>query len=423
MTPRASSWKWWVCGVLLLATFLNYMDRQALAVTLPELKARYNLHEARNGNLEMCFGLAFAAGSLLFGWLADRFGPWGLYPLVLVGWSAAGVATGFAGDARLTALLESPGDEAGEGTYLWLIGCRTLLGLFEAGHWPCALITARRVLSPADRPLGNGILQSGASLGAILIPLYVLLVRRLGGGWETVFWSVGVGGLLWVPLWLILVRPRDLAADPEPVPDAPAVPALPPGVFARRLVVLGTIVCCLTVSWQFLRAWLVLFLRDFHGYSEEGAAYVTSGYFIAADVGCLLVGLVVMRLVKGGVGLHAARVWAFALFAGLSAAAAAVPWLGSGGLMVAGLMVAGAGILGLHPLYYALSQELPAARMGVFSGGLAAAGWVVSAVNQKTVGATIKETHSYDVGLVIAGLAPLLALVVLVALWRGDRRG
>jgi ACS family hexuronate transporter-like MFS transporter len=420
---KSSAWKWWVCGVLLLATFLNYMDRQALAVTLPELKATYNLHEARIGTLEMCFGLAFAAGSLLFGWLADRVGPWGLYPVVLVGWSAAGVATGFAGDARLTALLEAPGDEPGQGTYLWLLGCRTLLGLFEAGHWPCALIAARRVLSPADRPLGNGILQSGASLGAILIPLYVLLVKRLGGGWETVFWSVGVGGLLWVPLWLALVRPRDLAADPEPAPDAPAAPELPPGVFACRLVVLGVIVSCLTVSWQFLRAWLVLFLRDFHNYSEEAAAFVTSGYFIAADVGCILVGFVVMRLVKGGVGLHAARVWAFALFAGLSAAAAAVPWLGSGGLMVAGLMVAGAGILGLHPLYYALSQELPAKRMGVFSGGLAAGGWVVSAVNQKTIGETIKASHSYDVGLVIAGLAPLLGLLVLAALWRGERRG
>ncbi|HEX4610309.1 MAG TPA: MFS transporter [Urbifossiella sp.] len=421
LIPHPSDhWKWWVCGVLLLATFLNYMDRQALAVTLPEMKQRYNLHEGRIGRLEMSFGLAFAAGSVAFGWLADRLGPRALYPLVLVGWSAAGVATGFAGDAAAVGLLEGPDDEPGAGTFRWLLVCRTLLGLFEAGHWPCALIAARRVLSPAERPLGNGILQSGASLGAILIPLYVQLVEHLGGGWQMVFWSVGVGGLVWVPLWLGLVRPGDLAADPAPAPDAPTAPPLPAGEFARRLVVLGVVVSCLTVSWQFLRAWLALFLQDFHEYPPLQARLAVTGYFISADVGCILVGFVVVRLVKVGLGVHAARVWTFALFAGLTAAAAAVPWLGSGPLMVAGLMVAGAGILGLHPLYYALSQELPAKRMGVLSGGLAAAGWVVSAVNQVAVGDHIKATKSYDVGLVIAGLAPLLGLVALLALWRSS---
>src|SRR5438105_3997319 len=88
-----SSWRWWVCGALLLATFLNYMDRQALAVTLPELKREFNLREERVGMVEGCFGFAFAAGALLFGFLADRFGPRRLYPVVLVGWSLAGIAT------------------------------------------------------------------------------------------------------------------------------------------------------------------------------------------------------------------------------------------------------------------------------------------------------------------------------------------
>ena len=28
---RSGAWKWWVCGLLLLATTFNYMDRQTLA--------------------------------------------------------------------------------------------------------------------------------------------------------------------------------------------------------------------------------------------------------------------------------------------------------------------------------------------------------------------------------------------------------
>ena len=423
---RATAWKWWVCGGLLLATFLNYMDRQALAVTVPELKRTLHLHEARVGWLEGCFGVAFAAGSVGFGWLADRFGPRRLYPVVLAGWSLAGIATGFAASPWAVGLLEQfpwppdPDDAPGTGTFRWLLVCRTLLGIFEAGHWPCALITARRILSAKDRPLGNGILQSGASLGAVAIPLYVQLVEHLGGGWELVFWSVGAGGLAWVPFWLVLVRPGDLEhGSDEPRPSGSDPPLTG---FVSHLVVLGVTVACLTVSWQFLRAWLPLFLEDYHGYTRLQSRIVVAWYFLAADVGCILVGLFIRLMIDHGTGVHAARVWAFAVFAGLTATAAAVPWLGSGPVMIAGLMVAGAGILGLHPVYYALSQELPARRMGVLSGGLAAGGWVVSAVNQVLLGAHIKATKSYDVGLMIAGLAPLAGLVALVVLWRPARR-
>jgi ACS family hexuronate transporter-like MFS transporter len=418
---REGSWRWWVCGALLLATFLNYMDRQALAVTLPELKREFNLGERRIGLVEGCFGFAFAFGSLFFGFVADRVGPRKLYPVVLVGWSLAGIATGFAGHGELTGALEVADDEPGTGTFRWLLIWRTLLGLFEAGHWPCALITAQRLLTARDRTLGNGILQSGASVASILIPLYAELIESLGMGWSFVFWSIGVGGLFWVPLWLALVRHEDLddhapgpkADDPAPPPDV--------GRFLSRLVVLGTIVACLTISWQFLRAWLPLLLSH-HGYSRLDTRLATAGYFVAAEVGCLLVGLLVWRLVKGGRTVHQARVLAFAGYVGLTAVAAAVPFVGSGWLMIAGLMVAGAGILGLHPLYYALSQELPRRHMGVLSGGLAFGGWVVSSVFQILIGARIQATNSYDVGLVIAGVAPLVGLVALVMLWKSPQR-
>ncbi len=414
-----SWWRWWVCGVLLLATFLNYMDRQALAVTLPELKGPYNLQEKRIGRIEGGFGLAFAAGSVVFGLLADRYGPRILYPLVLTGWSLAGIATGFAGHTEIVARLERPGDEPGTGTFRWLLFWRIVLGFCEAGHWPCALITARQVLTAKERPLGNGILQSGAAFASILIPLYAELVQRLGGGWQVTFWSIGIVGLLWVPLWLLLVRPGDLddrTREEGGEGTGPVDPTNDEAGFARRLIVLAVVVASLTISWQFLRAWLTLLL-DFHGYGRLEARLATSGYFISAEVGCLLVGGVVMVLVKRGRTVHAARVTAFAGYTALTAVAALVPFVGSGPLMIAGLMVAGAGILGLHPLYYALTQELPYCRMGVLSGVLAAGGWVVSSAFQILIGAQIQASKSYDVGLLIAGLAPLAGLLALVLVW------
>ena len=52
MMSSRPSWPWVVCVVLLLATLLNYMDRQVLAVTLPTLKKQYHLAEGRIGVLE-----------------------------------------------------------------------------------------------------------------------------------------------------------------------------------------------------------------------------------------------------------------------------------------------------------------------------------------------------------------------------------
>lgn len=428
-SDRGVSWRWWVCGVLLLATLLNYMDRQALPQTATELKQRYELSDTRYGLVERNFSWAFAIGSILFGYLADRFGPRLLYPLVLAGWSLAGLATPLLAQESWTAILADPEDPS-SGAFRWLLICRTALGLFEAGHWPCALITVRLILSGRDRPLGNGILQSGASLGAVLIPLYVLGIRQLGGDWPLVFWTIGAAGLLWVPLWLKLVRGADLRPAPlsawagedgsggnRPVTDVP----VSAGRWVMPLVCLGIIVCCLNVSWQFLRAWLPKYLKESEGFSADAADVIVAGYYIAADIGCLLSGAVVRILTARNWEVTAARRLGFVLFAGLTLLAAATRWSGGGWTAVVLLWLAGAGILGLHPYYYALVQELPQRFLGLGSGLLAALAWFLAGAVQQHLGRHIDTTGSYDLGLAIAGLAPLLATAAVIWLWRPPR--
>jgi len=109
---RPASWKWLVCGLLLLASAINYMDRQTLAGASVRISREFGLTQAGYGQVEAVFGYAFAAGSLVFGWMADRMGIRGLYAGVLVMWSLAGLATGMVTDA---------------GQLMW---CRALLGIF-----------------------------------------------------------------------------------------------------------------------------------------------------------------------------------------------------------------------------------------------------------------------------------------------------
>ena len=272
-----------------------YMDRLTLAVTATQLKTLIRLDDGRYGRLEEWFSYAFAFGGILFGFVADRVGPGRLYPVVLVGWSAAGLLTPLAVWPAVADGLGDPGDP-GSGEFRWLLACRTLLGFFEVGPLALRLIAARNILSADDRPLGNSILQSGASLGAVLTPLVVEGFRLAVAPWQTPFVVIGVVGLLWAPLWGRLTRQSAVDARPEPAPDSAAGPPAHPLLVAFQFLLLAVIVITISLSWQFHRAWQPKYLKEHHGYSESEANLFASGYYLVADVGCLAFGAVVSVL-------------------------------------------------------------------------------------------------------------------------------
>src|SRR4029079_13098359 len=97
-----------------------------------------------------------------------------------------------------------------------LLWCRMLLGFFAAGNWPCGIRTTRALLDARERSLGNGVLQSGTSVGAIIMPLIMrgLMTQDLGS-WRIAFQVVAAAGLFWLVLWFLLLRKADLPPPRE----------------------------------------------------------------------------------------------------------------------------------------------------------------------------------------------------------------
>jgi ACS family hexuronate transporter-like MFS transporter len=452
MTPhRPPAWKWVVCGLLLFATLLLYMDRQTLAQTSPALTRDLDLNKSQYGRLEFAFGMAFAAGALAFGAVVDRVPVRWLYPFALVGWSLAGCATAFAPaiGERLLPLFadtsqapspfwqqfavlnpkqcELPDAEQWRriAHFLGFLLCRTVLGIFESGHWPCALVTTQRILTRQELPLGNSILQSGASIGAIITPFVVLACRvEQPGQWPYPFLIVGLVGLLWVVPWLLLIRRGDLPEEagtlrvPSAVDSTRSVPAtIPAGGFVRKLFVCLVVVVAINITWQYFRAWNVLFLSEYHQYPNEFIQWFSAGYYLAADVGCLGVGLLVRVLTRRKWDVHHARLLSFALCCLLTLAGLAVAVLPANWMLLGAMLVVAAGSLGLFPTYYALSQDLSRQHQGKLSGLFGCAAWVSSAVMQEFVGKHIEATKQYTLAIQMAAVAPLVALVVLWLVW------
>jgi ACS family hexuronate transporter-like MFS transporter len=403
--PTTHSLKWWVCGLLLLATTLNYMDRLTLNQMAVRLMAELEFGRDGYGDLEAYFGIAFAVGSLTAGWLVDRLGVYLVYPVMVTLWSMAGFLTGFARD------------------YHELLACRVLLGLFEAANWPCALKTTQQILSAPERAMGNGMLQSGTAIGAVLTPLVVQACLDLGMGWRVPFLVIGGMGAGWVLLWFLVVQPRGLHAAQPGVAEPMALGAVLARLVAdRRFWVLVTLVICINLTWHFFRAWLPLFLREVHEYSERTVNYFSTAYYLSADAGSLLMGFLALRLASTGLGVHRSRTLVYAGCAVVALLSLPIAQLSRGPVLLGLLLLLGFAALGLFPIYYSFSQELTAHHQGKVSGLLGFLNWVAMFFMQRTVGRYIEGTGDYSLAVALAGIPPMIGLGVLLLLWRGSSR-
>lgn len=425
LPSKAAAWKWSVCATLLLATMINYMDRQTLNQMAKTIKAVHAEYDNRlYARLETGFGLAFAFGAVFSGLVVDRVGVRLWYPIMVLLWSAAGFATGFVQN------------------YEQLFVCRVLLGFFEAANWPCALYTTQKILLPQQRTMGNGILQSGAAVGAIITPMIVapflpdvdesLMYTPifgqvinwtspfLGGNiWRYPFAIVGAIGALWVFLWLALIRPGSIT-HPSPQPKGTAGASIWEVYADRRFWLLGFVVVAINATWHFFRVWLPLLMQEQHQYSAKFTAWFTSAYYIATDIGSLTAGAVTLWLVRRGLSIHSSRMSTYFLFAAMTLLTFAAAALPRGWMLLFVLLAIGFGSLGVFPTYYSFTQELSSQHQGKVTGSLSFICWIAMAGLREFEGWATKSL-GYNACIAIAGIPPLLGFVVLL-FWKAPGR-
>ncbi len=403
-SPAPSSLRWWICGLLLLATTLNYMDRVALNQTSVEVKAAFGLNANDWGKIEAAFSVAFALGTISVGWLVDRVGVYFVYPAIVVGWSLMGFLTGFS-----------------TGFYS-LIAFRFLLGLFEAGNWPCGIRTTRQVLKPEERAFGNSLFQSGTAFGAIITPFIVLACIYFVGAdnpdrWRWPFRIIGMIGLLWVAAWFLIAR---RSVVDHPVQNDASYAKTPFSNIFRdvRFWLAVAVVISVNTSWHTFRVWLPFFLRETRGYTEVELQYFTAGYYLAADIGTWTVGLAVILMTKRGIELHRSRMIGFAASVGLVLSSLAIPFVTDGYLVAAVILIFAFGALGLFTAYFSLSQELSGTHQGKVTGTLGFINAIYLAGMFRIEGLIVHQMGRYEPILACAGIPALLAFLLVTFFWK-----
>ena len=217
-----SSWRWWLCSLLFVATTINYLDRQILSLTYEEfIKPEFHWTDANYGTITSFFSIFYAIACLFAGKFVDWMGTKKGYLIAIGVWSfgaclhaACGWATGLITGTDVISLrgVEVASNVAlaisTTSVYLFLL-CRGVLALGEAGNFPAAIKVTAEYFPKKDRAFATSIFNAGASVGALAAPLCIppLAVKF---GWEMAFIIIGALGFIWMFFWAFMYdKPED----------------------------------------------------------------------------------------------------------------------------------------------------------------------------------------------------------------------
>lgn len=296
-------------SLVFINVMINYLDRSNLSVAAATLSKDLHLSSVQMGFIFSAFGWTYAILQIPGGLIADRFAPRVLYAFCLITWSIATFMQGFARG------------------FVSLFGLRLATGAFEAPSYPINNRIVTSWFPNHERASAIALYVSGQFIGlAFFTP--VLVTIQFYFGWQGLFFTTGLIGLLWGLIWYFFYRdPLDhatvnaaeldyiekgggLISGKKHDTGQPSVWNLAniKQVFTNRTlwgVYIGQF-CMNAMLWFFL-TWFPTYLVQYRGLSFIKSGYLASIPFLAACGGLLLSGFVSDYLVRQGKSVGLAR--------------------------------------------------------------------------------------------------------------------
>lgn len=343
-----TNWRWWLCGLLFVATTVNYLDRQVLSLTWKDFIApEFHWSNSNYGSITAAFSLFYAFVSLFSGKFIDWVGTKKGYLIAIFIWSLG--ACLHAGCGWLTMHLHGIADiealrlvdqgsalaAAVASTSVWLfMFCRMVLAIGESGNFPAAIKVTAEYFPKKDRALATSIFNSGASVGALVAPVTIPFLAR-AYGWEWAFIIIGGLGFLWMFFWVFMYEKPEQSAhvnaaeleyinQDEKGTAAPSREG-PSGISILRCFTLRhtwSYICGKFFTdgvWWFLLFWAPAYFSDQYGYRSDsamGATLIFVVYLIVTIVSIAAGGYLPKFFIeRRGMEAYAGRLRAMLLYA------------------------------------------------------------------------------------------------------------
>lgn len=326
--------RWWMIGLLMLGSIVNYLTRNSLSVAAPTLK-----HDLGISDKEYSWIVGAFQGAIMLqpvcGYVLDVIGLKIGFAIFAIAWSVISMAHGLAR------------------SWPALAGLRGLMGFAEGCANPAGMKVTAEWFPARERGLAGGLFNIGASVGSMLAPLLVgwAIIHY---NWRAAFVITGIIGLGWVALWLIFYHARDkhpalsederryIAAGQEGhLQSDGARPAITKILRQRNFWGIALPRFLADPTWGTLTFWVPLYFSEMFHFDIKQIALFAWMPFLAADLGCMFGGTIAIFLQKRGVGLINARRWAFTVGACLMTGIAFVGFARSPGVAIALLILGG----------------------------------------------------------------------------------
>ena len=290
--------RWYIGGLLFVATVINYVDRQVFSILAPDLQRSIGWSELDYSRIVIAFQFSYAVMMMLSGRMLDRIGTRVGFAASVFVWSVVEIGHAFARSAFGFGL------------------ARFSLGIAEAANFPAAIKTVAEWFPARERALATGLFNSGVALGAVLAPMTVPLIAARYG-WQMAFMLTGGLGLLWLPAWWLIYREREshpwLSPEErtliETGQEHTAAESVP-WISLFRYPQTWTYVVTKSLAdpiWWFYLFWLPKFLAQDFGIRGTAVVPYLTAVFVAADLGCLAGGWLSSAFVKHGWTVNVAR--------------------------------------------------------------------------------------------------------------------
>ncbi|MDX2044855.1 MAG: MFS transporter [Acidobacteriota bacterium] len=413
--------RWWIGGLLFLSTVINYIDRQTLSNLAPYLKVEFGWTNTDYALLAISFRVAYSIGLAVNGRVLDNIGTRLGLTLSVIWYSLVSILTALA-----------------RGFYSFA-GFRFLLGAGESANWPAATKAVSEWFPKQERALATALFDSGSSIGGAIAPLLIVPIY-LQWGWRPAFIIPGVLGFFWLILWrrfyhtpethprisaeeLQMIRQDKL--DYEPAEGAPRKSWFD---LLKLPQTWGTIASKALTDpvWFFVTDWFPIYLVS-KGISLKSGLIAVWIPFIAADLGNFFGGWLSGFLIQRGWSLGASR-RALAVFGGVGVTLL-IPTIFTTNLFAIALLFGAATFA--YAAFSTIANVLPAdlftsdsvATVSGMSGSAAQMITIVAflLIGQLSDARAGQATTSFDLIVVVAGLVPLVGMVLVLSLVRNTR--
>jgi ACS family hexuronate transporter-like MFS transporter len=418
MPRRILHLRWWIGGILLASTVINYIDRQTLSLLAPYLKQDYRWSNSDYANIVVAFRIAYSIGQAIFGRLIDRIGARRGLSLTVACYSVISMLTPFATGLRSFASF------------------RFLLGAAESPNWPAATKVVSQWFPKQERGLATALFDSGSSIGGAVAP-FVVLDIYFRWGWRPAFAVPGAAGLVWLIVWQQFYHPpashprisaeelKLINAESEDFSQPHRQISLAWHDLLRLPQTWGTMVARLFTDpvFFFVADWFPIYLVA-KGIELKSGLVAVWVPFIAADLGNFLGGGVSGQLIKRGWTVGAARK-AVIIFGGIGVTAL-IPTIFTNKLFAIAILFGFATFS--YSAFSTMANVLPSdlfgdesvASVSGLGGSAAGLGTIIAfeLIGHFSDARHADAIHSFDPIILVAAIVPFIGMILVLLLVR-----